>query len=157
MGAWLSRVKKWLDSHAKAIQAAGALFAMVAAIGALVGVKMQIDANARQQREQSARDIYREFLNVSINQPKYAHPNYCALRGTPEEAVYEDYVEYMLYTAEQVLQAMPDWQETMEKRLIPHKELLCGANGWNGDVPEVQRLIKGFRGAQCTDFVPACD
>lgn len=150
-------MKKWLERHAKAMQSAGVIVAVLAAVVALVGVKFQIDASARQQREQSARDIYREFLNLSISKPEFASPDYCAIRGSPNEAAYETYVEYLLYTAEQILQALPDWQETMEQRLLPHRELLCTQSDWTGDAPEVQQLIGDFRLRQCRGFKPSCD
>jgi hypothetical protein len=149
-------MKKWLESHAKALQALGAIVTMIAAVAALVGVKVQIDANSRQQREQSARDIYREYLNLSISRPEFSKPDYCALEGTPNEAAYEDYVEYLLYTSEQVLQAMPDWEPTLAARLTPHKELLCSDTSWIGDVPEVRGMIQRFRAKQCKGFVSAC-
>lgn len=149
-------MKKWLESHAKALQALGAIVTMVAAVAALVGVKVQIDANARQQREQSARDIYREYLNLSIAKPEFSKPDYCTIEGTPAEAAYEDYVEYLLYTSEQVLQAMPDWEPTLAARLNAHKELLCSDESWIGDVPEVQAMVDRFRTKQCEAFVSAC-
>ncbi len=149
-------MKNWLETYAKALQAAAAIVTMVAAFAALVGVKVQIDANARQQREQSARDIYREYLNLSIAKPEFAHPDYCALRGTPGEDAYEDYVEYMLYTDEQILKALPGWQATLQDRLIPHKELLCSENDWSGDAQEVKALISDFKEKQCKAFVSAC-
>jgi hypothetical protein len=62
----------------------------------LIGIKVQIDANARQQQEQSARDIYREFLNLSISKPEFADPDYCAIKGRSNAGAYENYVEYML-------------------------------------------------------------
>ena len=150
-------MKEWLERHAKAMQSAGVIVAVLAAAVALVGVKFQIDASARQQREQSARDIYREFLNLSISKPEFASPNYCSIRGSPNEAAYEIYVEYLLYAAEQILQALPDWQETMEQRLMPHRELLCTQSDWTGDAPEVQQLIGDFRLRQCRGFKPSCD
>lgn len=150
-------MKKWLERHAKAMQSVGVIVTILAAVGALVGVKFQIDASARQQREQSARDIYREFLNLSISKPEFANPDYCAIRGTANEAAYEIYVEYLLYTSEQILQTLPDWQETMEQRLLPHRELLCSQGDWTGDAPEVQQLIGDFRLRQCRGFKPSCD
>jgi hypothetical protein len=149
-------MKKWLESHAKALQAMGAIVTMFAAVAALVGVKVQIDASARQQREQSARDIYREYLNLSISKPEFSNPDYCAITGTANEGAYEDYVEYLLYTSEQVLAAMPDWEPTLSARLTPHKELLCSDTSWIGDVPEVQGMIQRFRAKQCKAFVSAC-
>lgn len=150
-------MKEWLERHAKAMQSAGVIVAVLAAVVALVGVKFQIDASARQQREQSARDIYREFLNLSISKPEFASPNYCSIRASPNEAAYEIYVEYLLYTAEQILQALPDWHDTMEQRLLPHRELLCTQSDWTGDAPEVQQLIGDFRLRQCRGFKPSCD
>ena len=105
----------------------------------------------------SRRDIYREFLNLSISKPEFASPNYCSIRGSPNEAAYEIYVEYLLYTAEQILQALPDWHDTMEQRLLPHRELLCTQSDWTGDAPEVQQLIGDFRLRQCRGFKPSCD
>ena len=153
----MSEVKKWLERHGKALQSAGVIVAILAAVATLVGVKFQIDASARQQREQSARDIYREFLNLSISKPEFANPDYCAIRGSPNEGAYETYVEYLLYTSEQILQALPDWQHSMEQRLSPHRELLCTQNDWSGDAPEVQQLIDNFRSKQCRTFKPSCD
>jgi hypothetical protein len=149
-------MKAWLESYAMSLQAMGAIVTMIAAIAAIVGVKVQIDANARQQREQSAREIYREYLNLSIAKPEFSRPDYCAIEGTPAEAAYEDYVEYLLYTSEQVLQAMPDWEPTLSARLIPHRELLCSDTDWNGDVAEVQDMIQRFRDRHCADFAPSC-
>ena len=150
-------MKKWLEANFQALQALGSILTIVAAVAALVGVKMQIDASARQQREQSARDIYREYLNLSISKPEFSNPDYCAIEGTANEGAYEDYVEYLLYTSEQVLAAMPDWEPTLSARLTPHKELLCSDASWIGDVPEVQGMIQRFRVKQCKGFVLACE
>jgi hypothetical protein len=149
-------MRKWLESRAKALQALGAIVTMIAAVAALVGVKVQIDANARQQREQSARDIYREYLNLSISKPEFSNPDYCAITGTANEGAYEDYVEYLLYTSEQVLAAMPDWEPTLSARLTPHKELLCGEGDWSEETPAVRAMIGRFKAKQCKVFVSGC-
>jgi hypothetical protein len=150
-------MKKWLESNFQALQALGAILTIVAAAAALVGVKLQIDASARQQREQSARDIYREYLNLSISKPEFANPDYCAIEGTANEGAYEDYVEYLLYTSEQVLAAMPDWEPTLSARLTPHKELLCSEADWDEETPAVQGMIRRFKAKQCKGFVTGCD
>jgi hypothetical protein len=149
-------MRKWLETRAKALQAMAAIVTMTAAVAALVGVKVQIDANARQQREQSARDIYREYLNLSISKPEFSNPDYCAIQGTANEGAYEDYVEYLLYTSEQVLAAMPDWEPTLSARLTPHKQLLCSEANWNEETAEVRAMIQQFRTTQCKGFVSAC-
>ncbi len=146
----------WLDAHAKALQSASAILTCFVAVAALIGVKVQIDASARLQQEQSARDIYREFLALSMNQPKYAVPNYCAIVGTADEPGYEHYVQYMLYTSEQILAVRPDWEPTLDDHLEAHKELICAEKDWTGDTAQVQKLIKGFQAKHCAAFKSRC-
>lgn len=150
-------MRKWIETRAKALQAMAAIVTMTAAVAALVGVKVQIDANARQQRKQSARDIYREYLNLSISKPDFSNPDYCALSGTAIKGAYEDYVEYLLYTSEQVLSAMPDWEPTLSARLVSHKELLCGETDWSEETPAVRTMIGRFKAKQCKEFVSGCE
>lgn len=149
-------MKRWLERHAGALQALAAMVTSFAAIAALIGVKVQIDANARQQREQSARDIYREFLNLSISKPEFADPDYCAIKGGPAEGAYEDYVEYMLYTADQTISAGPEWEATIADHLGRHRAYLCGQQDWTDDSPEIQGLIARFRARNCQSVAPAC-
>lgn len=149
-------MKHWLERHAKAIQALGAIVTMLAAVAALVGVKIQIDASARQAREQSARDIYREFLNLSIARPELAEPNYCEISGSPNEAAYENYLEYTLYTAEQLRSVSPDWDATMLEHLAAHRAALCADGDWSDDSPGVRALITRFRAEQCRQPVEPC-
>lgn len=147
---------KWLEKYAPALQALSAIGALVAVVGGIVGIRVQLNASAQMQREQSARDIYREFLNISISQTKFAAPDYCAIRETADEAAYENYVQYMLYTSEQVLTALPGWEPTMAEHLSDHKELLCSEADWTGDAPQVQALINRFRVKECKAFKSSC-
>ena len=146
----------WLEKHSKAVQALTGIVTMLVALAALIGVKMQIDATERIQRQQSARDIYREFLNLSISQPKFAAPDMCAIAGTPDEAGYDQYLTYLLYTGEQVLAAQPDWEPTMMAHLEPHRETLCGEPDWSDEAKPVQELVSRFRAAECKGFVSKC-
>jgi hypothetical protein len=147
---------RWLKRNAPALQVAGTIVTSLAAIAALVGVKVQIDASAKLQREQSARDIYREFLNLSISRPEFADPDYCAIAGTSSEGAYENYVEYMLYTAEQLVAASPQWEPTLAEHFGAHRELLCRPSDWSDDSPAIQKLIGRYRAAKCGSFKPAC-
>jgi hypothetical protein len=142
----------YLDRHTGAIQAIGAMLTVLIGVAALVGVKIQIDASARLQQQQSARDIYREFLNLSISKPEFATPNYCALIDTPAEGAYSHYVEYYLYTAEQVLASDPDWQATFSEGLKPHRDYLCGVKDVSAYSDEVQTLVKQLQASQCSGF-----
>lgn len=150
-------MKRWLERNGNALQSLAALITAFAAIAALVGVKVQIVANARLQREQSARDIYREFLNLSIGKPEFAEPDYCAIRRSANAAAYEDYVEYLLYTGDQLIAASPDWEPTLDEHLAGHREYLCRQADWSDDTPEIQGLMTRFRARQCQNFKPACE
>jgi hypothetical protein len=140
----------WFSRHAAAIQSIGTILTALIAIAALVGVKWQIDASARIQQEQSARDIYREFLSLSISRPEFSQPNYCAIRSTPQAPAYESYVEYMLYTAEQLIHVAPDWTPVFESYLSDHRVFICQTEDWNGYTEAVSTLIDAYRARACS-------
>ncbi len=147
---------QWLNRNGNAVQAmAGTLTALIA-IAALIGVKVQIDANERAQREQSARDIYREFLNLSISQSKFSAPQYCAMVGTVDEPGYDNYIQYLLYASEQILASFPEWEATMASHMRGHREVFCSENDWTGDTQAVQAMIKRFQAKNCAGFKSAC-
>jgi hypothetical protein len=140
---------RWLDTHAGAVQGLAGILTVLLALGALAGVKLQIDASARIQREQSARDIYREYLNLSISRPEFSDPDYCALVATPAEVSYESYVEYMLYTAEQAIAADPEWETVFESTMKAHQDYLCKASNWSGYSGEIQDMVTKFKASNC--------
>lgn len=146
----------WLELNSKALQGLGAIVMAVAAVAALVGVKVQIDSNARQQREQSARDIYREFLNLSISKPELASPDYCAIKGSANAGAYENYVEYMLYTTDQLLAVSPEWELTMTEHFAGHRDYLCAQQDWSDDSEEVRAIVARFHARQCKGLKPSC-
>jgi hypothetical protein len=139
----------WLEHYSKAIQSLAAIITAAVAVLALVGVKLQVDASYRVQREQSAKEIYRELLNLSISNPDYAAPDYCALKQSPKFAGYESYVDYVLYTAEQVIDMDAGWSSTMEQHLREHAGYLCSAETIDENGPAVDALLQSFRTNNC--------
>jgi hypothetical protein len=80
----------------------------------------------RSSRAQAARGIYREFLSISIQWPELRTADYCVLGDLAQRAAYESYVDYLLYTAEQVLELDPeDWESAIAARLLGHQPYLC--------------------------------
>jgi hypothetical protein len=144
----------FLNRNAGGIQALAALLTVLLALGALIGVKMQIDAADRIQRAQSARDIYREYLSMAINKPEFAQPDYCAISKTPQAPAYEHFVEYMLYTAEQSISVDPDWADTFEAVFKVHAQYLCTLNDTSGYNDAVGRLIETFKVQECQSSQP---
>lgn len=117
----------WFHRHSGALQGLAAGVTALAAVAALVLVPWQIAANDRSARENAAREIYREFLNITIQRADLASRDACAPATPAEQAAYEGYVEYLLYTAEQVLAlGVEDWAPTLTARLTPHARYLCG-------------------------------
>jgi hypothetical protein len=139
----------WLTRNSSALQALAALLTSAVAIVALIGVKFQIDASYRVQREQSAKEIYRELLNLSIANPDLAEPNYCALKQSPRFASYESYVDYVLYTAEQVVDMDASWSSTIEAHLESHADYLCAKSTGGENSPAVESLLNSFKSRAC--------
>jgi hypothetical protein len=147
----------FLNRNAGAIQAIGAILTVLLALAALIGVKLQIDAADRIQKAQSAREIYREFLSLSISNPKFSQPDYCTISTSPDLGAYESYVGYLLYSAEQILAVDPDWRDVLQRELAPHLPLICDLDPTDlgGESPEVQALLADVRKSSCSQ-VQAC-
>lgn len=139
----------WFDKHGSAIQGIGTIATACIAIAALIGVKVQIDAASRAAQEQSARDIYREFLNLSISKPEFADPDYCAIMGGPQSAAYQNYVEYLLYTSEQMLSVSPEWESALTDHLSAHKDYICAHVNWSSYPANVENMVLRFRSRSC--------
>lgn len=140
---------EWFDKHVAVIQGIGAIVTMLIALAALIGVKIQIDAAARTQQEQSARDIYREFLNLSISKPEFAEPDYCVIKDSPQASAYRNYVDYLLYTSEQILAVSSDWEPALSEHLGAHEQYVCGITDWSGYPENVGAMISRFRAKAC--------
>ncbi|MBN8646380.1 MAG: hypothetical protein J0L55_00390 [Caulobacterales bacterium] len=145
---------EWLQEHGQAIQSLTSVLTVLLALGALVGVKIQVDAAKKLQIEQSARDIYREYLALSINQPQYAKPNYCEIIDSPQEAAYENYVEYLIYTAEQGIKADKDWIPVFETELAKHSQYICSIKDWENLSPDINFLIANVKNKTCAGVKP---
>ena len=148
-------VLAWLNRNGEGVQAAAGLFTALVALGALIIVPWQIGQAERIQKEQAARDIYREFLNISIQNPKLQNTDWCAITDPDQKAAYQSYVEYLLYTSEQVIGIDADWAGPMTGWLNDHASYVCSVADWSGYSSEVQSLASAFKAASCSG-VKAC-
>jgi hypothetical protein len=139
----------FLNRNASAVQAISAILTVLLALAALIGVKLQIDASDRIQRAQSARDIYREYLALAVNKPEFSNPDYCKFINTPQQAAYENYVEYMLYTAEQTVAVDADWAGTFAHAFTAHRQYICSLDDLENYSESVAKLISHFQETQC--------
>lgn len=140
----------WWERNSGAVQAIGAVITALVAVLALIGVKFQVDASYVVQREQSAKEIYREFLNITIANPDFAAPDHCALERSPRNASYEAYVSYLLYTAEQVIDMDASWAATMESHMQDHKSYFCSAKDEHDLPADVEALFQSFKEKNCS-------
>ena len=109
--------------------ALGGIATAFAALSALVIIPYQVSQADLIQRDQTAREIYREFLNLTVQKPELAKADYCTMKGSVQTTAYGAYVEYLLYTAEQMIETSPDWRAPMAGYLSDHMEYLCDPNG----------------------------
>lgn len=146
----------WFERHGSLIQGLASIAAVLVAVAALIGVKVQIDAAAQLQQEQSARDIYREYLNLSIGKPEFADPDYCAIKGSAQDSAYRNYVDYMLYTSEQLLAVSPEWEGAMAEHWASHAAYLCGQSDWSEYPDTVREMMSRTRPKMCSPMPPTC-
>ncbi len=134
-------MKSWLVRNSEALGAAGALATAFAALTAVVIIPYQIGQADRIQRDQTAREIYREFLNLTVQKPELANADFCALKDPNQTAAYTAYVEYLLYTAEQMIDTSPEWRAPMASYLGDHMAYLCSQGVWDAQSPEIRLLV----------------
>lgn len=151
----MRRLFAWADRHHHAISSLSALGTLIFAIAAIGGTYWQIESSRQLQQQQSARDIYREYLNLSANKPEFSQPDYCALQASPQFAAYESYVAYLLYAGEQTVALGADWTNVIRGELERHTAYLCSANYEPDDYEEsVADLVSALQRDSCAAITP---
>lgn len=131
----------WLNRHSAALEALGGIATAFAAITALIVIPYQVSQSDRIQRDQTAREIYREFLNLTVQKPELANADYCTMTDANQTTAYAAYVEYLLYTAEQMIDTSPDWRAPMASYLEDHMPYLCSTGIWDAQSPDIKDLV----------------
>ncbi|MCZ4273828.1 hypothetical protein [Maritalea porphyrae] len=145
----------WFSRHANLIEAGAAAITALVALAALIGVKVQLDATDLQQRTQSARDAYRSHLALASTSPDFASPTAaCQLLSSNNAGAYAAFVDHLLYSAEQMLEVEPGWEDTFVQALLPHSEYMCSEIAPTGSTLETKRLLSGFKAQYCTNVIP---
>jgi hypothetical protein len=134
-------LRNWLTRNAEPLEAVGALATAFAALTALVVIPYQVAQADRIQRDQTAREIYREFLNLTVQKPELANADYCAIKDANQTTAYAAYVEYLIYTAEQMIDTSPDWRAPMASYLGDHMPYLCSQGVWDAQSLDIKDLI----------------
>lgn len=142
----------WLQRNANAVQAVIAASTPILAILAIVGVYWQIDASRTQAEAASAREIYRELVSISMERPELTDPGRCPAFSERELIQYGGYMEYLLYTAEQVLNVTPEWGDVFQEHFENHADFMCTPGDWTGYSPPVQSIIATFQSQHCSQL-----
>ncbi|CAN7298559.1 hypothetical protein LJR030_002680 [Rhizobium sp. LjRoot30] len=116
---------EWLERNFERIGAIGAMTTALAALVALIVIPLQIRSADIIQRDQTAREIYREFLSLTVQKPELASGHYCAMKDENQRIAYEGYVDYLFYTAEQMIESGPEWKGPMAAYFNDHLEFIC--------------------------------
>ncbi|MGR3491718.1 MAG: hypothetical protein ACU0DW_06630 [Shimia sp.] len=146
---------RWLDRHAQALQALGALVTGLVAVAALFGAVLQIQAQDRIAQAATAHGLYKDFLALGIDQQELATPGTCPAFSPAKQAAYEAYLEYLFFTAEQVTTMDDSFAPVFEDALTRHLDTICTVD-WSGYTPEVDALLARVEAQYCADR-PACD
>jgi hypothetical protein len=134
-------LRNWLTRNAEPLEAVGAIATAFAALTALVVIPYQVAQADRIQRDQTAREIYREFLNLTVQKPELANADYCTLNDPKDQTAYAAYVEYLLYTSEQMIDTSPDWRTPMASYMEDHMAYLCSEGIWDAQSPDIKDLV----------------
>jgi uncharacterized protein YciU (UPF0263 family) len=112
-----------------------------AAVTAVIVIPYQVSQADRIQRDQTAREIYREFLNLTVQKPELANADFCAMTDANQTTAYAAYVEYLLYTSEQMIDTSSDWRTPMASYLEDHMAYLCSQGIWDAQSPDIKDLV----------------
>lgn len=74
----------WLTRHSEALEGPGGLAAAFATVTALIVIRCQIAQSDRIQRDQTAREIQRELLNLAVQKPDLANADCCASKDAAQ-------------------------------------------------------------------------
>ena len=156
-------MRDWLERNAQPLQAIGALATAMAAVTAVIVVPYQVSQADQIQRDQTAREIYREYLNITIQNPGLAEADYCLLSDDADTTrnqnvsatAYSAYVDYLIYTTEQMVDTSAEWRAPMAGYLGQHMGYLCASESPASRDPDVRDLLADL-GLVC-GAVSSCD
>jgi hypothetical protein len=145
----------WLVKNSEVLEGTGALVTALAALAALIIIPLQIGAAEKIQQRQAARDLYRGLVTISIERPALVNSNYCSLSKPDDVTAYAAYIEYILYTAEQLMASDgASWRAPLLGLMDDHSEYFCAQTELAGYDASVSAMISELRSV-CPE-VPNC-
>jgi hypothetical protein len=110
----------------------------------------QLALNRANQRETTAKAIFREYLRLAVENSDLAEGDYQALVKKEKSREYEWFVGYFLWAAEEILDYAPKdaiWQFNLQLNAKNHREYFMNNKKFreveiNGYKPNVRALIE---------------
>jgi hypothetical protein len=121
---------------------------LLAAIAAALFAWWQLRVNRYNQRETTAKNIFREYLKLTIEYPHFALGNYRKHKGIERER-YKWFVANFLWGAEEIMSFAGDdniWKHNLQIHADPHRDYFVGdsnfmAVDYFGYSRDVQTLV----------------
>jgi len=120
----------WIFDNAEKLGGLATVVTMIAALGALVFASIQIRETRSSQRLATAKDIYRDYLKLAFENPKFSDPAAGGWRnegGWMRDAKYRWFVAFMLNSYYEITLSNPGdktWHEVIRVDLDLHKDYL---------------------------------
>ncbi len=111
----------------KAASLANIATAVIAVIALCIAV-WQIRVGQQTQREASARDAFKEYLKLAMENPEFADVRLAKVsKSETGRSGYKWFVSYFLFSAEQIHQSFPDdpeWAAALSNQVCYHRVYL---------------------------------
>jgi len=127
-------------SYGNAAQIVSALVA----VAALIGIYWQVQINLAASRENSAREIYRAYLQLAVQNPELAQADIDHIHSPTELARYGWLVSYLLYSCEQIMLNFPgdpEWHRACLTQLSYHASYMC-RSVLGGEINQYEPVIR---------------
>jgi hypothetical protein len=107
--------------------------ALVAAGGVSVAIG-QLRSNQKNQRESTAKSVFREYLRLAFEHSDLAEPDYQKLRAQPDKyKKYSWFVAHLLWACEEILRYEKGeiWKENLQRNVDYHREYFINDSEFN--------------------------
>jgi hypothetical protein len=114
-------------------------FTPVVALIAVLVAWLQLALNRRNQRETTAKAVFRDYLRLAFDNPDLAAGDYLALCRAEKKESYEWFVAYFLWAAEEILNfARRDkiWWDNLVGQAEQHRQYF--------ETPQFKKELRGY-------------
>jgi hypothetical protein len=125
---------------------------IITALVAVGGVSIaicQLRSNQKNQRESTAKSIFREYLRLAFEHSDLAKPNYQKLAAQDRLEEYSWFVAHLLWACEEMLQYPKDelWKKNLQRNVDLHREYFINNSDFKEKDfplydPSVQELVR---------------